>query len=292
MRIGGSTLIKLLLFASVMIYSLSGCHQLPNNGVPVYLHIDSATVLYNPAFGSASHNIPDVWVTSGATTIGAFQTPVDIPILAGGNVPIAVSAGIYDNGIVNTPVQYPFYAPDTFTIYHAIPGHVYHHKPAYYYYAFTQVGLNADFESVNPFTNMSIMTNQADSNVFEGLKSGGIILSSTADSLTALQTVPVVINTNGRQAYVELNYRINNPNTFLDVGIIATLYSGGQISEQTYYDKILLTPLGYWNKTYLNFNNEIGGNANYSFQIYLTGYHTPGQQDTVFVDNVKLLYFH
>ena len=272
---------------------ISSCRPMPNNGIPVYLHIDSATVVYDPYFGSASHTIPDVWVTSGATTIGAFQTPVDIPILAGGNVPVAVSAGIYDNGIVNAPVQYQFYAPDTFTIYNAIPGHVYHHKPIYKYYSFTQVALNADFESVNPFTNVSIMTNQADSNVFEGLKSGGIILTSSADSLTALQTVPVVISTNNRQqAYVELNYRMNNPNTFLDVGIIATLYSGGQVAEQTVYDKILLTPLGYWNKTYLNFNSEIGDNQGYSFQIYLTGYHQQGQQDTVFIDNVKLLYFH
>ena len=275
-----------------LICCISSCRPMPNNGIPVYLHIDSATVLYSPVLGSASHNIPDVWATSGSANIGAFQTPVDIPILAGGNVPIAVSGGIYDNGIVNAPVEYPFYAPDTFTIYNAIPGHVYHHKPVYYYYAFTQVALNADFESVNPFTNVSIMTNQSDSNVFEGLKSGAIILSSTADSLTALQTVPVVINTNGRQAYVELNYRMNNTNTFLDVGIIATLYSGGQVAEQTVYDKILLTPLGYWNKTYLNFNSEIGDNQGYSFQIYLTGYHQQGQQDTVFIDNVKLLYFH
>ena len=289
------TLLKSLVFMAMLsglIFGTSSCNKLPNGGVPIYLHIDSPSVVSVYPFGSNSNNIPSVWATSGSTNLGAYEMPVDIPILASGSVPIAISAGIYDNGIVSAPAQYPFYAPDTFTIANAVPGHVYHHHPVYSYYSFTQVGLNADFESNNPFTNVAYMSTFADSNVFQGTKSGGIIVSSTADSITAYQTVPVAINTNGRQAYVELNYRANNSSVFCDVGIIASLSSGGSIIETAYLPKVTLVPKGRWNKTYLNFNNEIGGNPTYSFQVYFTVYHSQGVQDTMFIDNVKLLYFH
>jgi hypothetical protein len=286
------TLFRSLVFVPALVvlaFSTDSCHK---PGVPIYLHIDSPSVVSVFAFGSASSNISSVWATSGSSNVGAYEMPVDIPILASGNVPIAISAGIYDNGIVSAPVQYPFYAPDTFTITNAVPGHVYHHRPVYSYYAFTQVALNADFESSNLFTNVTYMTNLTDSNVFQGTKSGGIIVSPAADSITAYQTVPKPINTNGRQAYLELNYRANNPNVFCDVGVIATLFSGGTFTDQQYLPKITLTPKGYWNKIYLDFNNEIGGNPTYSFQVYFTVYHSQGVQDTMFIDNVKLLYFH
>jgi hypothetical protein len=281
------SLFGLLLFGS------GSCNKAPNNGVPIYLHIDSATVLYNPTFGSSSHFIPDVWVSSGSAQIGAFQTPVDVPILASGNVPIALSGGIYEDGTVNLPTQYEFYAPDTFTIYNAIPGHVYHHKPVYYYYSFTKVALNADFESGNPFTNVTTVSNTADSNVYEGLRSGAIILSSTADSIAAYLTVPIQITTNGRnQSYMEMNYKLSSGNVGCDIGLTANLISGGQVTQQNVDDLYFLSnPIGVWNKIYFNLDNFVGTSSGDYFQIYMTAYHAPGQQDTVFIDNVKLLYF-
>lgn len=283
------TLFKSLVFVPVLVVLAFSTDSCTKPGIPIYLHIDSPSVVSVYPFGSGSSTISSVWATSGSSNVGAYEMPVDIPILSSGNVPIAISAGIYDNGIVSTPVQYPFYAPDTFTIPNAIPGHVYHHHPVYSYYAFTQVALNADFEaSGNPFTNVTFMTNLSDGSVFQGTRSGGIIVSDTAASITAYQTLPVAINTNGRQAYVELNYRANNPNVFCEVGVIATLSSAGT----TYLPKITLTPKGYWNKIYLDFNNEIGGNPTSFFQVYFTVYHSQGVQDTMFIDNVKLLYFH
>ena len=270
-----------------LIFSISACNNLPNNGVPIYLHIDSPSVVSNSYFGSSSFVIPSVWATTGSHNLGAYEMPVDIPILAGGSVSVALSAGISDNGIISAPAMYPFYRPDTFTIPNAIPGHVYHHKPVYNYFSSTQVAFNETFDASNTFTNITPETNT----VFEGFRSGGIVLSSSVDSLTATSR-SYVINTNGRESYLELNYRLNNANVLCDIGVIATLYSGGQITQQNVYDKIVLTsPIGQWNKIYINFDNEIGANPNYNFQVYLTGYHTPGQNDTVFLDNIKLLYF-
>ena len=144
-----NTVLRSFVFASLaaaLIMCFSSCNPMPNNGVPFYLHIDSARVssAYYP-YGSDSSYIADVWATTGAHNLGAFEMPVNIPILASGDVSVAISAGVWDNGIVNAPVQYPFYKPDTFTIYNAVPGHVYHHKPVYDYFSNTNVALNADF---------------------------------------------------------------------------------------------------------------------------------------------------
>jgi hypothetical protein len=291
------TFFKTFLFITViagLLFTISSCNPLPNNGVPIYLQIDSPKVVVtNPTLGSSSFSIPGVWATTGSHNLGAYEMPITIPVLAAGGVSFAVSAGIYDNGVVSAPVEYPFYAPDTFTIQNAIPGHVYHHKPTYNYYSYTQYAIVENFDNDNQFTNITPVSNAADSDVYEGLRSGGIVLSSTVDSLTALQTNGVVITTNGRQAYMELNYKLPNVNTLLDVGVIATLYSNGSVTQTTVFDKLILTnPIGVWNKVYIDFNSEIGANPGLTYQIFLTGYHSPGQQDTVFVDNVKLLYFH
>ena len=286
-----------LVFAAmlaVLSCCISGCNNLPNNGVPVYLHIDSPTVIYSYPFGSTSNSISGVWASAGSHRLGAYEMPVDIPILAGGNIYIAVSAGIYDNGIVNAPAQYPFYKPDTFTITNAIAGHVYHHKPVYSYFASTQYAIVEGFDADNQFANVTPIAGP-DSMVYEGLRSGGIILPPTTDSVSAYMTSPgIQINTNGREAYLELNYKMNNPNVFCEVGIMATQYSSGAISDRQYFPKVELFPTKpYWNKIYINFSNEIGGLRNYYFQIYFIANHTPNVgTDTMFIDNVKLLYFH
>jgi hypothetical protein len=303
MRIHTYTFFRGFVFTTIvamLVYSISGCTRLPNNGVPIYLQIDSPKVVSNAFLGSASSNIPGVWATTGSHNLGAYEMPVNIPILASGSIPIAISAGIYDNGIVNAPVEYPFYIPDTFTIPNAIAGHVYHHKPTYSYFAYTQVALNETFDADNGFTNITPVINRADSNVYEGLRSGGIVLGTSVDSLTAIQSQAVSVITNGRPAYVELNYKLPNANVLCDVGIVASMYSGGQLSEQTVIPKIVLTnPIGVWNKVYLNFSNdigtfdtEIGADSTALYQVYFTAYHNLGQQDTVFLDNIKLLYFH
>ena len=296
------TSLILIAMLSGLILSTSSCTKPPNGGVPIYLHIDSPTVTYNSAFGGNTFSIPDVWATSGSTNLGAYEMPVDIPILASGNVPIAISAGIWSNGIVSMPAQYPFYAPDTFTIYNAKPGHVYHHHPVYYYYAYTQMAFQGgNFEGTNPFTNVTILPVGAGSNPALGVYSGGIILPSGVDSVVALLKTAVPIVTNGRQAFLEFDYRANNPNVFCDVGINGTVTAGTAVTQTGQDDIKVLTAQGAWVKQYFDCSNWIGtfasgtGNGTDStatFQVYFNVNHQTGVQDTFFIDNVKLLYFH
>ena len=268
---------------------------MPNNGIPIYLHIDSPTVTANNYFGSNSSHITDVWATTGSHNLCAYEMPADIPILVQGNAPIAVSAGIWDDGIVSIPVQYPFYRPDTFTIPDAIPGHVYHHKPVYSYFDNTKIAFPVqDFEATgNLFTNLVTV-----SGGFESSRCAALIVAASDSFKRAEQAIPIQINSNGRPAYIELNYRMNNLNMLLEVGITGKVWSFGQFVNPTDYPaSVLLKGNGAWVKTYLNFNNAVGvnsansQNADNYIQVYFRAYHNGGQQDTVFLDNIKLLYF-
>jgi hypothetical protein len=63
----------------------------------IYLQVDSPSVAYDGgAYGSASCRIPDVWLQTGSTGLGAYEMPDKIPILAQGDVPLLVSGGIYE----------------------------------------------------------------------------------------------------------------------------------------------------------------------------------------------------
>jgi hypothetical protein len=268
-----------------------GCTKIPNGGVPIYLLVDSPTVAYDGGtFGSASYRIPDVWAESGSTDLGAYQMPVKIPILAGGNVPVLVSAGIYDNGIVSSRAAYPFYKSDTFTIPNAIAGQTYTYHPVYHYFPNTQFGINDPFENFVGFTNMTLSTRDADSSVYEGAHSGKITMGLNDTLITSIMTNTPTINTNGRDAYVEMNFKKGPGNDTLafDVGIRAT-DAQGDIND---YTLITIFPQTYWKKTYLNFSYWLGTNLNSTFQIYFTVYKNPGVTDAVYFDNVKLLYFN
>ena len=276
---------------AVMVLTFAtGCSKIPNGGVPIYLQVDSPSVAYDGgAFGSASSRIPDVWLQTGSTDLGAYEMPNKIPILAQGDVPILVSGGIYDNGIISSRASYPFYESDTFTIHNATPGQLYHFHPVYHYFPSTQFAVKQDFTNSAGFSNMTLSNPDADSSVYEGLHSG-LIAMGTADTVVYSLYPGVAITTNGREAYLEMNFKKSNTSETMpfDVGLRATS-STGSITD---FPLITIFPQLYWKKTYLNFSTFVGNNQGSTFQIYIIVYKNPGTTGSVYFDNVKLLYFN
>jgi hypothetical protein len=200
-----------------------------------------------------------------------------------------ISAGIYDNGIVSQRASYPFYRPDTFTIQNAVPGQVYVHHPVYHYFANTQHGILQNFNNSTGFDYMTLGNEDADSLSGQPWHCGQIAMGTNDTTTLALQHSGDIITSNGRQAYVELNFKKSNTNELMpiDVGLLVTDPVG-----TNYYTLITLIPQTYWKKTYLNFSNTVGNNAGASFQIYFAVYKNAGTTGTVYVDNVKMLYFN
>jgi hypothetical protein len=279
---------------AIALTGISSCEKMPNDGVPIYLVVDSATVAYDgTAFGSTSARIPDVWATAGAHNLGGYQTPVKIPILAQGDVPMVLSAGIFDHGLENYRIQYPFYRPDTFTIANAIPGHVYYHHPVYHYFSNTQVAFTEEFEST---TNggfdklVSYSSSGPYDSLFEG-RCGKLVMAATDSTDTIRRINPVAIVTNGRQAYIEMNYKSD---VSFEVGIRAINSSTGAYEDNTY--SYIFFAKQSWTKSYLDVSNIIGYyqglTPSYNFQLYFITYKLPGSPGSFYVDNIKLLYFN
>jgi hypothetical protein len=78
--------------------------------VPAYIWIDN--VEFNVAGdeqGTASHKITDVWITVDGQSIGLYQFPTRIPVLANGKTRLIIEAGIMDGGVAAKRRKYPFY---------------------------------------------------------------------------------------------------------------------------------------------------------------------------------------
>jgi hypothetical protein len=259
---------------------LFSCKKEPNDGMPIYLKIDTALVYTNTDQGSASHKITDVWVTANGRQLGAFQLPTTIPILASGDVRIIISAGIKDNGIANSRAEYPFYTVVEDVITDSKNGETYSYTPQFTYAPFAKINFKEDFESSNGFTNMS-QAKSATEDVFEGTACGKI-------SLSPIDSVVIAYNTNGlkipfgQEVYLEMDYKCDN---FFEIGLI--LNKDGGFSNLY---KITLNPKDDWNKIYINLSNEIGVAQAEDYRLYFKLVKI-GDASTVnvLVDNIKIV---
>ena len=91
---------------------VSSCNIInPAEPVPAYLHVDSFSVKTDPLTqGSSSHRIVDAWVFVDGNIVGAFEMPVNVPVLSAGMHKVTVRPGILVNGIAATRSIYPFYS--------------------------------------------------------------------------------------------------------------------------------------------------------------------------------------
>ncbi|MFN8311011.1 MAG: hypothetical protein U0T73_13705 [Chitinophagales bacterium] len=269
--------------AALIIWFLPGCKKIPNNGVPVYLEMDSVSVIIDDSVhqGSASQKISDVWVEAGNSDLGAYEYPVQVPVLKDGNIAFLISPGIRNNGASGYRKIYPFLNPDTFTLANAVPGTTYKHHCNFHYKSGAQFHIE-DFDgAVNSYTNITPQS----FDVFEGGKSGMLTLSSLDTFKYAYQTIPVAIP-GGQAVYVEMNYKCDIPFT---MGVISNVNGAKQN-----IDKITFNPKSGWNKTYVDFSYEIGATATASgttYQFYFTAEKSQGSAANIYFDNIKILHF-
>lgn len=258
---------------------------MPNGGIPVYLEIDSVGFITNYATqGTASHKITDVWVTVNGKNIGTFQIPAKIPVLQSGDLHVEISAGIKDNGISNTRAEYPFYGLDTFTIVSPVAGSTHKLTPVFQYITGTKFALIEDFDNSNSFTGLTLNTTNIDSGVFEGNRSGQIYLGPTDTSAFVYHTSGFPITGAGRDIYVELNYKCDG---YFECGMLS--YKNGVVSDLY---KITFNPKTTWNKTYLNFGNEVGATQGDMYRLYFkVSKVADGSTVKVLLDNIKVVQF-
>lgn len=256
----------------------------PGGQVPAYVRIETFSFTSGPGQGSASQRITDVWLYDDTDFVGAFEMPRTIPVLRSGPTQLFLYAGIWDNGISEVRVPYPFYQPDTLAA-SLTPGNVVSLTPAFSYRKATRFHFIEDFEAGNLFSKTggdTAIIRQSDT-VFEGNFSAALFLDTARNAFeghSPFYTLPA-----GEPVYVELNYRCDHPFQF---GILGT-----KQGFNTYYYKWNINPKSYWNKIYLNMGSEVNSLQSEQYQILIRAVLDTTRQQTaaIFLDNIKLVSF-
>ncbi len=283
-----STFILLLLLSGCVIIPDFSCNLInPTEGVPAYLKVDTFSFSVLPGQGTTNTKITDVWVYDENSIVGVYEMPKTFPVLDSGSTTIIFSAGIWDNGISETRVPYPFYFPDTVTL-NLQPGITTSINPHFTYRPSTKFNFIEDFEAGNLFTKVdgdTTMFRTLDAaNVFEGSASGEIYLDHDHQNYQG-RSAGSYNFPQGQPVYLEMNYKCDQP---FQVGLYATQY--GAIS--IFYYKWNINAKDNWNKIYLNMGNDIATLGASNYQVLVKAVFDSTRTDShIFIDNVKLVSF-
>lgn len=273
--------------ACVLLTGFSSCNAIdPTEGVPAYINVDTFSLSVTPGQGTASSRVTDVWAFDENSVIGAYEIPRTFPVLDSGPTTMIFSAGIWDNGIAETRVQYPFYFPDTITL-DLQPGKIISVMPHYTYRATTKFNFIEDFEAGNLFSQLdgdSNMIRTTDpASVYEGIASGEIYLDANFPVYQGISAGTYNFPQN-QPVYLELNYKCEQS---FQVGLYGT-----QAAGSIFYYKWTINPKDKWNKIYLNMGSDVAALGATNYQILLKAIFDSTRTDShIYLDNIKLLSF-
>lgn len=257
--------------------------------IPSYIHIPYFVFRANDFEGSSSSKIVDSWVFVNGKKIGAFEMPATFPVLDSGMSEIIIFPGIMLNGISATRAIYVFYKPDTFFI-DLKPNNVQTIIPQTSYASNTNFKFIEDFESLGLLftkaTRSDTIINIVDDMdlVFEGNRSGEIVLTRTRDYFEAHTVEHYSLPTLGKFSFLEFDCK---PSIHFTVGVYVHDYS-----STTMHSIVIITPSKEWKKIYVNLTPVIARfPASSNFSIYFAAeYDASVEENRILIDNIKLLH--
>ncbi len=257
--------------------------------VPGFLQIDEISVKTTASIqGSASNNIKDAWVFIDDQLIGVFELPTNIPIQNTGDFNLKIRGGIFNNGLSNNRVIYPFYEfyiKDTTVA----PQEQMKLTPVVEYKVDTEFDdpwSGENFESGinfehNPNSETTFTRNTVD-DVKEGAASGLARLESDETFFEAYTPAFSDISRLGVPAYLELDYKCSHD-------VVISVYTDSRAQQ---FSVLVLRCQNEWNKIYVDFTpvfSTLSTATNYNIAI---GYTKPvGEIGELHVDNIKFLKF-
>ncbi len=278
-------------FITLSILALQGCDIInPEEKDPAFIYIPSFSFQANVDQGTSSEAITEVWVYANDKSLGVYDLPAKIPVLDLGTSNIRIFAGIKNNGISNTRIRYPFYAPYDTTITQTA-FQVDTLFPRFTYYNLAVIS-EKGFESGSPFVqtgsnNGTLSTTNTAAQVFEGNRSGWGHLD-VGQNLLYFKDEDMLNYQSGDNVFLEMNYSSNN--TF-SVGFITT--TGGIQSKNV---ALIINPSSsgdglspVWKKIYIDFGYVLQQNSTAQYhQLYVEATPTnTGTPVNIFLDNLK-----
>lgn len=273
----------------VLLSCLGGCDE-PEQA-PAYLHID--TVLLNTAVGqgTASHALKTVWLSLDGQSLGAYELPVTVPILAEGTQTILVEGGIAVSGVLSNRLRYPFVAPRSYTV-NLAPLQTAQISPELSYQSDVVFEMMSDFEASSNFaflvgSEAQLSLTDDPTLVFEGGRSLAIVNSIAAPTFTLATVDAYGLPVANVPVYIEMNYRCDAP--FL-VGLRGIDGNGGAQSADLV---VRVNAKPTWNKIYIDVEPIISSlTPAYNFFQVTINATLPDSlaQATYLFDNIKLLH--
>jgi hypothetical protein len=274
---------------------VAGCAKTSIDQIPSYLAIDTISLKVTSIQGTASQKISDAWVYANNDLIGAFELPAKFPLLKSGTTQISIFAGIKLNGINETRVPYPFYAPYNKDITLEREnvdslGHL-----TFSYLEGTKFAWQEDFEQINLSIDMtarsevSLVSTQLPelSTEFPNEMNdyaAKVVIPSDSLTFECVSHDMFKLPTDGSSVFLELNYKSNNSFT-------AGIFVNGSVTSQK--PILVINPSTTWNKIYINLTPTVSANAGASgFSVFFAARKSAGvPKAEIYFDNIKLLHF-
>ena len=265
----------------LLIICIISCKKEETNNIPSYITIDNIILNNN-----STQNITDAWVYIDENPVGVYELPANFPVLAEGTHKVRIRAGIKENGISGTRVQYPFYASfiieeqifnkRTTTLINPIVSYLESTILDDQSEDFDGNGLNLESDS----TTFSIEnTNPLDGNY------GTITLKDSI--LLGEVTTKEFINLPQQQApvYLEIDYKCS-------IRFLVGVYINFPQSSVLQKDLVWINPKENWNKIYINLTSTITEAVGAdSFKIFIkTQRDFTQEKNTICFDNLKVVY--
>jgi hypothetical protein len=278
-----------LIMGSMALLALTSCEIInPAEDIPSYIHVDSFSVNTNTETqGSHSSNISDVWVTVDGKSLGAYELPATLPVLASGNHQLLLSPGILVNGIATTRASYPFYSSlDSTVNFESAKTETIKPQITYADFAHFQIE-DFDHSSVSlEDTSIGSNVHLVDTNNANSIDGdfGYAYMDGSRPYFKCASINSFPLPGTGANVYAELNYKCSNEFTF---GLIANASSGVYVR-----DIIALHPSDIWKKIYIYLTptvSEITDATGWKIYIHATKSDAVSSAE-LFLDNIKIVY--
>lgn len=275
-----------------------GCD--PEEPVPGYLYIPAIDleVNSNGTQGSDAHDIVDAWVYVEGKSIGVFELPARIPILAEGEQSVIVLAGVKKNGMANDRIPYPFFEPFETTV-NFKPAQIDTLEPVVQYNENVVFPWLEDFEDQTLSLEGSGASTTVDSMYivsdptlvygYDAVKnrySAGVEIDTGYQIFENSSVQLFDLPRSGREVFLEFNYKT-------DAELVAGFYPiGGNVVAGI--PVVNFFPTTEWKKAYVSLKEDINVPEFQDFLIRITfrsESNTEEQTPKIYLDNIKLVHF-
>ncbi|MBL7938570.1 MAG: hypothetical protein JNL43_04345 [Flavobacteriales bacterium] len=283
-------MIRTLRFAAFSCLVLPACKK--GDAIPAYIVIPAVTLSATPEEGGATSRITDVWVSVNDRSMGVWELPAKVPVLASGGNSLSITPAIKRNGSFDDRLRYPFYTTWNGTV-ELVPEQTIEVDPVVFYEeaanfwveSFDEAGSDFNVSEDSDTTLLLYTAAEHPEITLDGTSCSGFVLEPDRDRIS-IYTDQGFAGASG-PSFVEMDY-----STDIDLTLGVTYLEDGVSRATPWAVLVPTTGVGglRWNKIYIEVSSFIGEGSISDRDLYITAALPGGQASAhVYLDNIKLV---